>query len=274
MSGSSSPWYCGGQRPPLQPRGPQSYPNTMKVSGNSVPAAASSVSSVTCKRHNIDTSPGKSENEPLALYSKRQRTKSGTDTMEGAVSCSDANNKNGVECCASKSETSPLCEHNVRTSKSEIVDGIAESGNFDSNSVLDELVNGRTPVEMQEKVSENGSENQKVELSNVPESHTSKLASASNDLKELPSDDGGFSPHCSSTLEYVTQLPEGCSGIAANPDVIPDSQLDTSRESDGELDDDNYLDSSEGEEDDEFALTNNEEDESCGEGKYFINCIG
>ncbi|KAK8387363.1 hypothetical protein O3P69_018148 [Scylla paramamosain] len=157
---------------------------------DSSPTAARSPTAVApqtlCKRHSPDN-PGlaESENAPLSLHNKRQRTKSGSDVIEPLVSS-----------CQDSAIPAPDCS---------------------------------SPLA-------NGKEN------------------------------GGLSPHCAATLEYVTQLPEGCSGGGADPSVLEPSNLTSACEPDEELeDDDNYLDSSEEELEDELTLTNNEDEESCGE---------
>ncbi|MPC54250.1 Tubulin polyglutamylase TTLL4 [Portunus trituberculatus] len=193
--------------------------------GDSSPAAARSPTAVPpqtlCKRHSPDN-PGlaESENAPLSLHNKRQRTKSGSDVIEPLVSSCQDSTIPAPDCSSVKGESMPLCEHNIRTSRS---DGELTG----QNSVA--LYPGHQPLA-------NGKGN------------------------------GGLSPHCAATLEYVTQLPEGCSGGGADPSVLEPSNLTSACEPDEELeDDDNYLDSSEEELEDELTLTNNEDEESCGE---------
>jgi len=68
------------------------------------------------------------------------------------------------------------------------------------------------------------------------------------------------------TLDYVARLPDGCSRQLE--EQTPAAQDPCS----GDEDDDNYLDSSEGEDNGEddspYSKSNNDEDESCGEGEH------
>lgn len=285
----SSRQWSSSQRPPLNPLLAGQH-NTMKGSDSSTtstraPLAAAQQS--LCKRHSPDN-PGfaESENAPLSLHNKRQRTKSGSDSIEPLIpSCQDSAIP-PTDSASGKGESMPLCEHNVRTSRIEVGqeastpnsepscscsqrDSVSSSSNSGSNGNSDSvsnLVSGenlRTDATIECKNDNDLSQQSSVGL------YTDHLPLASG------STSGGLSPHCAATLEYVTQLPEGCSGGGADPSVLEAPSLNSACVPDEELeDDDNYLDSSEEELEDELTLTNNEDEESCGEGELFHAITG
>ncbi|KAK7067709.1 Tubulin polyglutamylase ttll4 [Halocaridina rubra] len=245
------------------------------------PAARSTTSSTTqpiiCKRHNPDVSAGvvESENAPFSVHNKRQRTKSGSDPMEALSACQEGVgvSTSSVECCI-RGESTPLCERNVRTPRLEGMQDTSNSQCLESSSCActvwnsngDNLnnfiagdvsrVNGNTECRCKE-------ERDKLESSD----NSVVVGEFSNHVPVTTSGNGGLSPHCVATLEYVTQLPEGCSGGVSDPSMLNPTNISGHVDDavDDMEDDDNYLDSSEEDVEDEFTLTNNEDDESCGE---------
>lgn len=278
----SSRQWSSSQRPPLNPLAAGQHNNTMKGSDSS-PASARTPTvaapQILCKRHSPDN-PGlaESENAPLSLHNKRQRTKSGSDSIDPLIpSCQDSAIPPS-DSTSVKGESMPLCEHNIRTSRIEVGQEVAMpnsepscsctqrdsvssssicgiSGSSDSVSNLVSGENMRTDGTAECKNDSDLSEQNSVGL------YSSHLPLANGNAN------GGLSPHCAATLEYVTQLPEGCSGGGTDPSVLEAPSLSSACVPDEELeDDDNYLDSSEEELEDELTLTNNEDEESCGEG--------
>ncbi|KAK3881167.1 hypothetical protein Pcinc_014373 [Petrolisthes cinctipes] len=207
------------QRPPLNPLATAGLPlNTMKApDASSSPrpphsTATSTIATPTtvspqhpiCKRHSLEISGGvaESENAPLSLHNKRQRTKSGSDPMEPIVPCQD-NSAIASTDCGLKGEPMPLCEHNARTPRLEAVG--------------------------------------------------------------LEFSDQNLEPSCSCPRRDIV--------VKAGTGVLDPTPCLTD-EMDQLEDDDNYLDSSEEEAEDEFTLTNNEDEESCGEDdQSVISCV-
>lgn len=275
--------WSSSQRPPLNPLVAGQQQNTMKVSDTSPPTRSptNTTQQAICKRLSPENSGvAESENAPLSLHNKRQRTKSGSDSVESLAACQD-NAVLPTDCCL-KGEPTPLCEHNVRTSRLEGGQDISSQSmepscsctKWDSSSTnSDNLNNIVTGDSARSESTRECKSNSKMDLT-----ESNLVGELYQNHKPVPdgSGSGGLSPQCAATLEYVTQLPEGCSGGATNSSVLDPSTLNGSCEPSEELeDDDNYLDSSDGEEEDELALTNNEDEESCGEGKcstfaYFI----
>ena len=280
--------WSSSQRPPLNPLAAGQHSNMMKGADSSSPTAAKSPTAIAqqtlCKRHSPDN-PGlaESENAPLSLHNKRQRTKSGSDPIEPLVSSCQDSAIPTPDCSSVKGESMPLCEHNIRTSRLETgqeaaapntepscsctkrescsssSSGGSSSGSSDSVSNLISGENLRTDgtLECRNEGGLTGENSVELYPGHQP------LANGEGS--------GGLSPHCAATLEYVTQLPEGCSGGGADPSVLEPSNLSSACVPDEDLeDDDNYLDSSEEELEDELTLTNNEDDESCGEGEYCL----
>lgn len=274
----SSRQWSPSQRPPLNPLAAGQHNNTMKGSDSS-PASTRAPSAAAqptlCKRHSPDNPVlAENENAPLSLHNKRQRTKSGSDPIEPLIpSCQDSAIP-PADAAGVKGESMPLCEHNIRTCRIEVGqeaatpisepscsctqrDSVSSSSNGGSSDSASNLVSGesvRTDGTVECKKDNDLSEQSSVGL------YSSHLPLANG------STSGGLSPHCAATLEYVTQLPEGCSGGGADPSVLEAPSLNSACVPDEELeDDDNYLDSSEEELEDELTLTNNEDEESCGE---------
>lgn len=279
----SSRQWSSSQRPPLNPLAAGQRNNTMKGSDSS-PASARAPSATAqqtlCKRHSPDN-PGlaESENAPLSLHNKRQRTKSGSDSIDPLIpSCQDSAIP-PTDCTSVKGESMPLCEHNIRTSRLEVGQETATPNSEPScsctqrDSVSSSSSGGSSGSS--DSVSNLSGENLRTDgtVACKNGSDVSEQSSVGLYSSHLPlangSTSGGLSPHCAATLEYVTQLPEGCSGGGADPSVLEAPSLNSACVPDEELeDDDNYLDSSEEELEDELTLTNNEDDESCGEGEY------
>lgn len=280
----SSRQWSPSQRPPLNPLAAGQHCNTMKGADSS-PTAARSPTAVApqtlCKRHSPDN-PGlaESENAPLSLHNKRQRTKSGSDAIEPLVSSCQDSAIPAPDCSSVKGDSMPLCEHNIRTSRLEMGQEAAaphtepscsctkrescsssSSGGSSSSSSSDSVNN---VVVSGENLRTDGT----LECRSEGELTGQNSGPLYPGHQPLPTGkgNGGLSPHCAATLEYVTQLPEGCSGGGTDPSVLEPSNLTSACEPDEELeDDDNYLDSSEEELEDELTLTNNEDEESCGE---------
>lgn len=277
----SSRQWSSSQRPPLNPLAAGQHNNNSMKGSDSSPASAraplATAQQTLCKRHSPDNPVlAESENAPLSLHNKRQRTKSGSDTVDPLIpSCQDSAIP-PTDSTNVKGESMPLCEHNIRTCRLEVGqeaatpnsepscscaqrDSVGSSSNGGSSDSVNNLISGenlRTDGTIECKI-DNLSEQSSVGLysNHVP------LANGGTS--------GGLSPHCAATLEYVTQLPEGCSGGGADPSVLEAPSLNSACVPDEELeDDDNYLDSSEEEMEDELTLTNNEDEESCGEGEY------
>lgn len=265
---SSSQW------PPLNPLIAGQQQNTMKVSDASPPARppTNTTQQSICKRLSPENSGvAESENAPLSLHNKRQRTKSGSDSVESLAACQD-NSLLPTDCCL-KGEPTPLCEHNVRTSRLEGGQDMntqnmepscscTKWGGGSSSSNSDNLNGIVTGDSIRSESTRECKSDINMDLTE------SNLVEVYQNHKPVPdgSGSGGLSPQCAATLEYVTQLPEGCSGGATNSSVLDPPTLNGTCEPSEELeDDDNYLDSSDGEEEDELALTNNEDEESCGE---------
>lgn len=266
MSGSARV-QSSSRRPPLNPLIAGQHQNSMKASDTSPPRLPSSntTQQAITKRHSPEISgDAESENAPLSLHSKRQRTKSGSDAMD-LLACQDPSAIPPTDCCAK--EPMPLCEHNVRTARPEAGSDVnmepsCSCSKWDSSSSSDSASGDAARSDCARECSADCSSSKLTDNSIGPFSDHRPIANGVGN--------GGLSPHCAATLEYVTQLPEGCSGGGANSNLDP-TTLNGASEADEELeDDDNYLDSSEEEEEDDLALTNNEEDESCGEGKIFI----
>ncbi|XP_076042393.1 tubulin polyglutamylase ttll-4-like isoform X2 [Oratosquilla oratoria] len=263
------------QRPPLRPRLAHSDPN-MKMPDSDVTAKGPpTLPASVCKRHNPDqTTELESENcggsctvvgaldpKPTLFPSKRQRTASGSESI-GASGSEEVNVVTSVhsvmDCGVRLGEPLPLCEHNARTSKMEqhsdisLNGQVTESGCECSEGERVDLNNG-TP---------NGYVDNEDQCNSNHEGHNGRVGENAT---------GGLSPNCAATLEYVAQLPEGCSGKSSSEFMNPPVPVDSDNELD---DDDNYLDSSDGEGEEELTVTNNEEDESCGEDdQSVISCI-
>lgn len=265
------------QRPPLNPLVGGQQENTMKVSDASPTRSPTNTTQQTiCKRHNPENSGVvESENAPFLLHNKRQRTKSGSESVESLAACQDSAIP-PADCCV-KGEPTPLCERNVRTRldgqdiNTQSTEPSCSCTKWDNSSDnLSSLVTGDSMRSDSNRECKKNSETDLTEeslLTGVFPSH--RLISNGNGS-------GGLSPHCAATLEYVTQLPEGCSGGGSKALVLHSSDLNGSCEPNEELeDDDNYLDSSEEEEEeDELTLTNNEDEESCGEDdQSVISCV-
>ncbi|XP_045584029.2 tubulin polyglutamylase ttll-4 isoform X2 [Procambarus clarkii] len=273
---SSLPCVWPSQRPPLNPLVGGQEQNTMKVSDVSPTRPPSnSTQQAICKRHSPENSGvAESENAPFPLHNKRQRTKSGSDSMESLATCQDSAIP-PTDCCI-KGEPTPLCERNVRTRlegqdiNTQSMEPSCSCTKWDSNS--DNLSSLLTSDGVRSDSTRECKNNGKIDLTEqnlvvgIFPSHRPLLNGMGS---------GGLSPHCAATLEYVTQLPEGCSGVGVNVSVLHPSDINGSCEPAEELeDDDNYLDSSEEEEEDELTLTNNEDDESCGEDdQSVISCV-
>ncbi|XP_063866621.1 tubulin monoglutamylase TTLL4-like isoform X2 [Scylla paramamosain] len=281
----SSRQWSPSQRPPLNPLAAGQHCNTMKGADSS-PTAARSPTAVApqtlCKRHSPDN-PGlaESENAPLSLHNKRQRTKSGSDVIEPLVSSCQDSAIPAPDCSSVKGESMPLCEHNIRTSRLETGQEAAAPHTEPSCSCTkrESCSSSSSGGSSSSSSSSSDSVNNLVSGENLRTDGTLECKSegeltGQNSIALYPGhqplangkENGGLSPHCAATLEYVTQLPEGCSGGGADPSVLEPSNLTSACEPDEELeDDDNYLDSSEEELEDELTLTNNEDEESCGE---------
>nr|XP_045584027.1 tubulin monoglutamylase TTLL4-like isoform X1 [Procambarus clarkii]XP_045584028.1 tubulin monoglutamylase TTLL4-like isoform X1 [Procambarus clarkii] len=273
---SSLPCVWPSQRPPLNPLVGGQEQNTMKVSDVSPTRPPSnSTQQAICKRHSPENSGvAESENAPFPLHNKRQRTKSGSDSMESLATCQDSAIP-PTDCCI-KGEPTPLCERNVRTRlegqdiNTQSMEPSCSCTKWDSNS--DNLSSLLTSDGVRSDSTRECKNNGKIDLTEqnlvvgIFPSHRPLLNGMGS---------GGLSPHCAATLEYVTQLPEGCSGVGVNVSVLHPADINGSCEPAEELeDDDNYLDSSEEEEEDELTLTNNEDDESCGEDdQSVISCV-
>ncbi|XP_063611514.1 tubulin monoglutamylase TTLL4-like isoform X1 [Penaeus indicus] len=287
MSESSGVW-SSLQRPPLNPLDPLGaghHSNNMKVSDPSPPVRqTTSPPQPLCKRHSPENTSGivENENAPLALHHKRQRTKSGSETMESLIPCQDSALP-PTECC-SKVDATPLCERNVRTSR---LDAGTDIVNINANSITNSNI-GASSADASCSCSTCDSSSDSVKNINTVEVVRSEtirecrnLSHISDNMESDPSllvgeylnsrplhnetTSGNLSPHCAATLEYVTQLPEGCGGSSSSS-VLEPPGLNRPSAADEELeDDDNYLDSSEGEEEDDLLITNNEDEESCGE---------
>lgn len=264
MSATSSIINNSQQRPPLQPRETPLDENGIKFTTPPDCTSSSLNTSVHNKRLNCDNFLNESENEPLkSLVNKRQRTKSGSDLM-GSVD----NNWNNSECCV-RTDSSPLCERNYRnkTSKSDIQDVPIDNSKLCALSVdnQDKNVEVTKPVkDMDCKRFQN---------------HSNGIVNGNfynnvDNIEATNSNNGGLSPHCAATMEYVTQLPEGCTSSVKSCNIVT-SKDSGHADSDDELeDDDNYLDSSEPEDNDlETCLLPLEEEESCGEGKFNCFCF-
>ncbi|KAG7170272.1 Tubulin polyglutamylase TTLL4-like [Homarus americanus] len=262
--------WSSSQRLPLNPLVGGQQRNTMKVSEASAPTRlpTNTTQQTICKRHSPENaSVAESENAPFPVHNKRQRTKSGSDPMEPLATCQDSAIP-PTDCCV-KGEPTPLCERNVRTSRLEGGQEISTQNmepacsctKWDSSS-SDNIVAGDCARCDSTRDCKNNSDVDLTEQNLVAGVYPGHSRSISNGTAS-----GGLSPHCAATLEYVTQLPEGCSGGVANSSVLDPPTLNGACEPNEELeDDDNYLDSSDDDEEDELTLTNNEDEESCGEG--------
>lgn len=234
-------------RPPLQPRETPLDENGKQCSTSE---SSSSLSNSVHKKLNYDYYIA-CENEPLTtlIQNKRQRTKSGSDLM-------NSDNWNNTENISSKPTDNTICDKNYKN--------VSISDTTESSTMKDHNTNCSLSVENQvNKLFSSKSERQCNNFKNNNGVNYCKQISEESCIQSLSENiNGDLSPHCVATMEYVTQLPEGCSNsnICSNL-VCPDS--------DDELeDDDNYLDSSEPEENDleTCFLPVEEEDESCGEG--------
>ena len=266
------------QRPPLNTLVSGQHQNTMKVSDTSPGARSTSTSTAQqplCKRHNPDTTTGvvESENAPLALHSKRQRTKSGSETMEALVAYQDGAIP-APDCCG-RGDATPLCERNVRTPR---LEGPQEGTNSQcleapcSCTVWDnggDSLSNYIPGDLTRSSTRECKCKGQVNV--IESSDNSLVVGEYSNHRPVVGGNGGLSPHTVATLEYVTKLPEGCSGGVSDSSVLNSTTISDPGEPIDDLeDDDNYLDSSEEEVEDEFSLINNDEDESCGEGKFII----
>lgn len=261
------------QRPPFNVLVGGQHLNTMKVSDAS-PAARSSTTTAQptiSKRHNPDTTAGvvESENAPLALHNKRQRTKSGSESMDALVAYQESA-ISAADCCG-RGESTPLCERNVRTSRpegnpegtnSQCLEASCSCAVWDkggdnlNNFIAGDLTRGNVNRECRC----NG------QINVLESSDNSLVVGEYSNNRPVVGGTGGLSPHCVATLEYVTKLPEGCSGGVSDTSVLNSANLGDPSDAIEDLeDDDNYLDSSEEEVEDEFTIVNNEDDESCGE---------
>ncbi|XP_064114638.1 tubulin monoglutamylase TTLL4-like isoform X1 [Macrobrachium nipponense] len=262
------------QRPPFNVLVGGQHLNTMKVSDASPTARSSTTTAqpTISKRHNPDNTAGvvvESENAPLALHNKRQRTKSGSESMDALVAYQESA-ISAADCC-SRGESTPLCERNVRTSRPE---GNSEGTNSQcleascsctvwdkggdnlNNFIAGDLTRGNVSRECRC----NG------QINVLESSDNSLVVGEYSNHRPVVGGTGGLSPHCVATLEYVTKLPEGCSGGVSDTSVLNSANLGDPSDAIEDLeDDDNYLDSSEEEVEDEFTIVNNEDDESCGE---------
>lgn len=301
------------QRPPLNPLATAGLPlNTMKApdaaSSSRSPhsTATSTIATPTsvspqhpiCKRHSLEISGGvaESENAPLSLHNKRQRTKSGSDPMEPIVPCQD-NSAIASTDCGLKGEPMPLCEHNARTPRLEAVGLEFSAQNLEPSCScprrdIGSSSNNNTSCNSNNTCSSSSSSNSNSgSTSNLFTGDSVKSDSTCMNSVELmqhslnngvhgtavrkgsDANNGGLSPHCAATLEYVTQLPEGCCGVVKGGAGMLDPTPGLTDEMEQLEDDDNYLDSSEEEVEDEFTLTNNEDEESCGEGMLLFFLI-
>jgi len=277
---------CGSQRTPLLPLGEVSAPpNTMKVLENVQQQSGPQSNNALCKRLSPDnnTEGTESENAPLGGH-KRQRTKSGSEIDNMVVSpliSSECYGKSGSE--VQVVPPPPLCERNARTVRTE---GFEENSTESSCSVTSRDTNDINISSFSSSsISSNlgdcndvgklDSKNNR-QISGSETKDTQVLLNGCSSIENVNNDvSGAESPQCSATLEYVTQLPEGCSGTKPStaacssilePSSLEPSHLNTTLDSDVELeDDDNYLDSSEGEDDTDMTTTLGDEDESCGE---------
>ncbi|KAK4316307.1 hypothetical protein Pmani_012525 [Petrolisthes manimaculis] len=140
------------QRPPLNPLATAGLPlNTMKApDASSSPrpphsTATSTIATPTtvspqhpiCKRHSLEISGGvaESENAPLSLHNKRQRTKSGSDPMEPIVPCQD-NSAIASTDCGLKDEMEQLEDDDnyLDSSEEEAEDEFTLTNNEDEES--------------------------------------------------------------------------------------------------------------------------------------------
>ncbi|CAL4121752.1 unnamed protein product, partial [Meganyctiphanes norvegica] len=275
----------GSQLNPLLPLGEVAAPpNTMKVLENVQQQTGPQTNSALCKRLSPDnnTEGTESENAPIGGH-KRQRTKSGSEMDNMVVSPligSECYGKSGSE--VQVVAPPPLCERNSRTLRT---DGLEENSTESSCSVASRDNNDVNISSYNNSISSNigdcndvgklDSKNNR-QLSGNETKDTQVLLNGCSSIENISNDiSGAESPQCSATLDYVTQLPEGCSGskpsTAASSSILESTtleprRLDTSLDSDVDLeDDDNYLDSSEGEDDTDMTTTLGDEDESCGE---------
>lgn len=274
----------GSQRTPLLPLGEASAPpNTMKVLESVQQQSGPPSNNTLCKRLSPDnnTEGTESENAPVSGH-KRQRTKSGSEIDNMVVSPligSECYSKSGSE--VQIVPPPPLCERNARTIRT---DGFDENSTESSCSITSRDKNDINNSSYSNSINNLGDSNDisKLDIKNNrqmvgSEKDTQVLLNGCSSIGDVSNGgvSGAESPQCSATLDYVTQLPEGCSGskptTAATtgilePSSLEPSRLDASLDSDVELeDDDNYLDSSEGEDDTDMTTTPGDEDESCGE---------
>lgn len=275
---------CGSQRTPLLPLGePTAPPNTMKVLESVQQQSGHQSNNTLCKRLSPDNnSEGtESENAPIGGH-KRQRTKSGSEIDNMVVSPligSECYSKNANE--VQVVQPPPLCERNARTMRTE---GFDENSTESSCSITSRD-NHDTNISSYNNSINNLGDN--IDIGKLDSKNNRQMVGSEKDAQVLLNGcssiedvsnggvSGAESPQCSATLEYVTQLPEGCSGSKPTtatatsilePSSMEASRLNVSCDSDVELeDDDNYLDSSEGEDDTEMTTTPGDDDESCGE---------
>ena len=236
-----------------------------------------------------------SENLPLSLYSKRQRTKSGPDQMESTAEKQEGNGKKVISGSNNALPTinthNPLSERNIRVDN-DINNSFNKNSGFDSSSnnknsrlMADVNVSNSQPSVIVNSHTNNSNNNNydaenndcitkssgncdstnKGELVSEIESLSSAITSLENSQRSL----------ASSTLDYVARLPDGCSRQLdrfEEPDCTPPQASNSTPHypCSGDEDDDNYLDSSDDDngEDGLDSNTNNDEDESCGEGQF------
>lgn len=223
-----------------------------------------------------------SENKPLTCYSKRQRTMSGNTEVDPASDLLEKqvcglNKKSGLDPSTHLvNNSNPLSERNIRVDcdnnnapnkNISYVKSLHETNNLiDKNSLNNDVtpaLSYQLPGSLPNITTQNVYQaEQDIDNHNLNSESNSSLKSA---ISSLEVGDEVLSSS-SSTLDYVAQLPDRCMPLedvsATPPHTVANAHYS------GDEDDDNYLDSSEGEHEEDN--TDNTADESCGEGKPFV----